>query len=298
MQIKHTRGFHALGMASALALLLVSTTHAQILAGFTDGNGSVLVDQYVGIAGSGWSTAWATNTNSASTGTTLVGNVINTDPLNGGGNYLSTTLTAGTGTGNGKGVVQRQYTSFGNVSLSQIHTVSFDFRFDSSMTGFDAATDYIQAFDRPFNSDFGADGAWLIRATGASTNGIAAHNWMFYNGGKNGAPFNNANFVDSGVSLVSGQVYHFDININPALLEYSVSINGGAFSAPMGFRANTAANLGRVNWGGQLSGISETMTYSLDTIAVTAAAVPEPSTVMLLGASALAVITLRRRRRN
>lgn len=296
MQIKHPLGFHALGMASAIALLLASTTHAQILAGFTDGNGSVLVDQYVGAAGNGWSTAWATNTTGANAGTTVVGNVINTNPLNGGGNYLSTTLTAGAGAGNGKGVEQRQYTSFGNVSLSQIHTVSFDYRMDSTLTGFDAAGDYIQAFDRPFNSDFGADGAWLIRATGASTNGIAAHNWMFYNGGKNGGGFSATNFVDSGVSLVSGQVYHFEININPALLEYSVSINGGAFSAPMGFRTNTAANLGRVNWGGQLSGPSEIMTYSLDSIAVTAA-IPEPSTFMLLGIGATAIVTLRRRRK-
>ncbi len=151
--------------------------------------------------GDGWSTAWATNTTGANAGTTLVGNVVNTAPLNGGGNYLSTTLTAGAGAGNGKGVEQRQYTSFGNVSLSQIHTVSFDFRLDSSLTGFDATGDYIQAFDRPVqfrlrrrrrlaHSRGGRLGEWQSPRT----------NWMFYNGGKNGVGFNNANFVDSGVT--------------------------------------------------------------------------------------------------
>ncbi len=267
----------AVNLVAACTLLMASPfARAQITANFNDGNGTDSVDQFQGIAGEGWATPWATNTNGASTGTILDGFVDNIDPLNGGGNYLSSTLIAGTGVGKG---VQQRAVDVSSLDILSPYTVSFDIRLDSSMDTFTSATDYLQAFDRPFDSDFGANGDWLIRATGASVNGIAAHNWMFYNGGQNGGAFNNANFVDSGVELVAGMVYHFVVDVDPLDLQYTVSINGGEASAPMGFRTNVSGVSGNLNFGGQLSDAGEAMIYSIDTVAV----IPEPNSVALAG---------------
>lgn len=282
------------GMASAIAILLASPlAHAQVVADFTGGNGTASVDQYQGIAGDGWLNAWGVNTTGTSGGTSFVPTVTNTSPLNGGGNYLSTTLTAGSGSS--KGTVQRivDGTSF---DLASPYTVSFDIRLDTAFTTFTADTDYLQIFDRinPDSSDFGGNGAWLIRAAGASVNTITARNWMYYNGGKNAAGYNPANFVDSGVALVPGTVYSFLIAVDPVNLEYTVSINGGLASAAMGFRNNTAANLGGLMFGGQTSGTGETITFSVDNIAV----VPEPSVTALGIVAGVAVLTVLRRRKN
>ena len=282
-------------LAAASILFFNSVAKADIVANFTGGDGFESVDQYQGIPGDGWATAWQTNTSASSPGTSLAGFVDESAPMNGGGKYLSSFLTGGSGVS--KGVEQRQYSSFDNVDIFTPHTVSFDLRLDSDTSTLTANTDYFQAFDRPFTSDFGANGAWLIRASGASVNGITALNWMFYNGGKDGGAFNAANFVDSGISLVTGLVYHFVIDIDPVNLEYTVSINGSPESAPMGFRTNTPANLGSLNFGGQVSDAGEILSYSLDSVQVAPVAVPEPSTVALSLCAGVAALGLMRRRR-
>jgi hypothetical protein len=282
-------------LTAASVLFFNPAAKADIVANFTGGDGVESVDQYQGIPGDGWTTAWQTNTAASSAGTSLVGFVDESAPMNGGGKYLSSFLTGGSGVS--KGVQQRQYGSFDNVDILAAHTVSFDLRLDSDTSKLTAGTDYFQAFDRPFTSDFGANGAWLIRASGASVNGIPALNWMFYNGGKDGGAFNTANFVDSGISFISGLVYHFVIDIDPLNLEYTVSINGGPESAPMGFRTNTPTNLGSLNFGGQVSDAGEVLAYSLDTVDVAPVAVPEPSTVALVISAGLAGVGVMRRKR-
>lgn len=281
-------------LAAASVLFFNPVAKADIIANFDDGNGTEFVDQYQGLPGDGWLTPWQTNTDQSSAGTTLVGFVDELFPLNDGGEYLSSFLTGGSGVS--KGVQQRQYSSFEDVDIFAPHTVSFDLRLDSETSTLTANTDYFQAFDRPFTSDFGASGSWLIRASGASVNGITALNWMFYNGTKDGSAFNTANFVDSGVSLVTGLVYHFVINIDPVNLQYTVSINDGPESAPMGFRAATAANLGSVNFGGQVSDAGEVLAYSLDSVNVGPVAVPEPSTVALIVCAGVAGLAAIRRK--
>nr|WP_246418006.1 PEP-CTERM sorting domain-containing protein [Haloferula luteola] len=260
-----------------------------ITADFSGGNGSDSVDQFTGVAGGGWAGAWQSNTAGTSGGTSFSSSVLGSSPLNSGGDYLSTVLIGGSGTS--KGGVQRAYETSGSVDLSAVHQLSFDFRIDSDLSTFTSTTDYLQAFDRPASSDFGSNGTWLIRAAGASVNGINALNWMFYDGGQDGAGFNTANFVDSGVALASGTVYHFEVFIDPAALEYSVSINGGPISAPLGFRTGDAGNLGNLNFGGQVSSAGEEMAFSLDSVAV----VPEPSATALLLVAGCG-IGLRRRR--
>ena len=264
--------------------LFPALVHGAALANFTDGAGTSSVDQYQGIAGNGWSTPWSSATDGTAAGTTFNSSIIDTNPLNGGGNYLSTTLT-GVAAGGSKGAVWRRYDSSA-VDTAQIHTVSFSIRLDSNWASLTNAADYIQAFDRgssTSNSDFGNPATWLIRAFGekpTGTNSVVAGNWMLYNGNKAGSGYNAANFIDSGVTLVSGNVYDFVISIDPANLEYRVSINGGEFSEALGFRSD--ATPGTLHFGGQVTGASaevpKTLTFSVDSIAV----IPEPSVAVLV----------------
>jgi PEP-CTERM putative exosortase interaction domain len=286
-------------MAVATAVLGASPlANASIVANFTDGNGNTLVDQYLGVPGLGWTTAWATNisgsNNLAPDG--FRGTVTNVNPLNGGGNYLSSTLTTGTGTAQGKGAQVRSYGNYDGIDLSAPYTVKFSMRLDSDLSVLSGPTDYIQAFDLPGGaSDFSGNGTWLIRAFGAPTgsNGqIPAHTWMLYDGLYSNT-YNVNQFVSSGVTLVSGAVYDFTIDMDPVNLLYRVSINGGAFSDWLTYRRSTAPVGGSaINFGGQIAPNSE-MSFSIDNIEI----VPEPSTValVLLGCGAAGVAAFRRR---
>ncbi|GAA5483202.1 PEP-CTERM sorting domain-containing protein [Haloferula sargassicola] len=268
-----------------------SWSSGAIIADFTDGNGASSVDQYQGIAGDGWDGPWGTSTSTAD----LTGSVVNSSPLNGGGNYLSSTLTA-TGASGGRGIQFRNYNDFGDVNVSAAHTISFDIRVDSSLATFNSGIDYFQMYDRIGGTDFANTGAWLVRAFGADvenlgTTAVVGGNWAIYNGNKDGS-FSNTNFVDTGVPLVAGNVYHFDVTLDPTIAEYSVTINGGTTFSGLGFRNATGTVQTQVNFGGRVSDLNETLTYSLDSIAVTN--VPEPSCLLV---SCLGVLGLARRRR-
>ncbi len=102
-------------LAAASVLFFNPIAKADIVANFTGGDGFESVDQYPGIPGDGWATAWQTNTASSSAGTSLVGFVDELAPMNGGGKYLSTFLTGGSGVS--KGVQQRQYSTFDDVDI-------------------------------------------------------------------------------------------------------------------------------------------------------------------------------------
>src|SRR5689334_15758934 len=79
--------------AGAIALLaafsVTSSASAQVLTlDFAGGNGTSSVDQYQGIAGSGWNTAWSQSIGAQTDNASLT--VTNTSPLySGGGNYLN-----------------------------------------------------------------------------------------------------------------------------------------------------------------------------------------------------------------
>src|SRR5262245_47588858 len=81
-------------VAAVIENLASRSSIAFIVAAINNGNGTSSVDQYAGTSGSGWDSSWQVR-NSNSTFTTAT--VDNTNPLNGGGNYLSATLTATAG---------------------------------------------------------------------------------------------------------------------------------------------------------------------------------------------------------
>lgn len=298
MKIPPSFKVRACGMASAVALFLAgSPAQGQIHADFAGGNGSDLVDQYFGVAGDGWTSAWSARTNGTNGFISFDGSVGDANPLNGGGNYLSSTLVAGSTAS--KGSVSRGYGDYEGLSLSAPYTVKFSMRLDSDLSMLSQPTDYLQAFDLPGgDSDFGGSGTWLIRAFGATTgtsNQNPAHTWMFYNGTKNGAGYNVNNFVSSGVSLISGEVYDFVVDMDPTTLSYRVSINGGEFSEWLGYRRGTVPTSSNLNFGTQLAGDDKTLTFSVDSIEI----VPEPSVaaLVLFAGAAGGVPFLRRRAR-
>lgn len=282
--------------------------HAQpIIANFTDGNGTASVDQYQGIAGSGWVGGWTTAVG-GSGGTTgspsIVPTVINTTPMNGGGNYLSSVVTTPSGDRTQwNAAVSRQYTSFGNVDTSLDHTITFSLRLDST-NGFAAGGDVFGAFGgSTASNNFVGTSTWAVRAMGAAIgSSVPSMTWAAYNGGQDGGLFNSGNLVQvgTGLSLVQGTVYTFTIDVQPSTLSYDVSVTNGVNTVSqtgLGFRSSSAPANPFVSFGSQFSTTSgvltDTLTFSADSVTV----VPEPSTVALLMGGLVGLIALRRRRK-
>ncbi len=280
-------------LAAASVLLFNPVANADIVANFTGGDGFESVDQYQGIPGDGWATAWQTNTAQSSAGTSLVGFVDESAPMNNGGKYLSTFPTGGSGVSKGAAAAVHH---LDNVNILEEHTVSFDLRLDLDTLDTHGEHGLLPAaFDCPFTSDFGANGAWLIlrqRRIGQRHPRIELD---VLQRREDGGAFNAANFVDSGISLVSGLVYHFVINIDPVNLGVHREHQRRRGIHADGFRHEHAGKsrepeFRRLGW----SDAGEVLAYSLDSVDVAPVAVPEPSTIALsLCAGVAGVIGLR-----
>ncbi|RYD25219.1 MAG: hypothetical protein EOP87_24810, partial [Verrucomicrobiaceae bacterium] len=225
-------------------------------------------------SGTGWSAGW---TQGASTGT-----VVSTDPLNGGGNYLS--VTTGTTTSSNTGISR----SIGAMAASP-YTLTFNWRYDGNLANFVSYDDRIHfgastAVDYGTNPNF----SWLIGVVGGdNTTNFSEGEWYFYNGSSSTTTSENT-FVPgdmrmTGLFLQSGVVYSFTVTVDPASQTYSASISdgsGGFFNASgLNFR-NQGATDGASNllFGGATTGsptADHALTWSIDSISV----VPEPSSV-------------------
>lgn len=265
--------------AATFSLFAGSIASAQITANFTDGNGTSSVDQYTGIAGNGWSSAWYTvGPSGNSTSTTITAGVTNTTPLNGGGNYLSVTNTPGAnGQGDGVG---RDISSANGVNLASPYTISFDFRLDSATTNW-AGNDGVNIYNDSNSKILGGDNGFQI--VGDSSG------WRVRNG--------NA-FLNTGVSLVSGTVYNFTIALDPTNSQYTTTITGGASpyaSGTLGYRDTAAAatDFTHLIFNSKDNQGTDTISYSIDNLIV----VPEPaSAAVLLGLTGLGLAICRRSR--
>ena len=128
-----------------------------------------------------------------------------------------------------------------------------------------------------------------------------AGKWALYNGVRGSTGNNTSNYVDSGVTVTQGDVYHFTVNLNPAARTYTLTIAdttaGTSFtSGTENFRTDNTTLQNALVFNDNDSGNGGTaLSYSLDNISV----VPEPSTwVSSLVAVALgAGVYLRRLRR-
>lgn len=296
--------FAAIGGMLASVLLLANSGRAAAIANFTGGNGTDQVDQYLGKPGDGWATAWQ-----ASTATTLdlsftsgYPTVSNSNPLTlGGGNYLQSLVSsANPPTGNSplSVAVRRQYDG---VDISQSHTISFDFRPDAGFFLQDGNPSSSANPDNRYQiyggsaftdstSEFNTWVAW-VGATATSSPGTnsvpkdyVAGTWGFLSGHATSQSVANQTFVNTGIAMVPGTVYHFEITVDPANRQYWAKLTDGVNSyetpsgSPLLFRTTSTGNGGdHLHFGSRQRSGTTALGFSVDNISV----VPEPNSIVI-----------------
>ena len=187
----------------------------------------------------GWTGGWVKSTSSSTFGSATVAS---SSPLGGGGNYLAATAT--TSAAEGTAAVGRGYSTANGVDTGLPQQVSFDFRLDSSLTGVTNIRDRERIWgDSAARGVITGAATWVAGVFGAATGTLPAGNWGFQNGQRDG----NASqpFVDTGVHLAAGTVYHFVVTLDPAAGTYKASVNDGGTgtghtytSGTLGFATN------------------------------------------------------------
>lgn len=228
---------------------------------FNDAEGTTSSDQYPGIGEDGWAGGWVENSS-----TDITATVSSTSPLTpGAGNYLSI-FNGDTTTSGSNDTIIRQYTSANGVVLTEPHTITFDYRLDSpasQMTGSDAIVIFNSTGT---GADSSAANGYCLSAYYA--NGMLQ--WRWQSGDKAGS----GTWINTGMAVVTGVVYHFTINLDPANKEYTVSIFDGTTtvtSAPLGYRTAAAApaSLSYLAFGSRDTTSGQTITQSLDNLTIT-----------------------------
>jgi hypothetical protein len=235
-----------------------------IVANFADaiGTGTTSVDRYAGTGGSGWFAGWSA---SASNGNFTSGpTVVSTTPMNGDGNPNYLAATRQNSSKSGTGAVGRNYINTGNVLTTAIHQIQFDYRFDTALTNFSNVNDKAFAFGDTTSgkTGLGSTNTWVVAALGASSGNAVAKKWAFGNG--------TTAWTNTGVSLVSGTVYHFTIIVNPVNKTYSATISDGTNTVTvpgLGFRSPVTSS-SYVYFGSAADGSSESTAFSLDAIVI------------------------------
>lgn len=279
--------FFWIGLAPCVALVLGLTAtaiNASVLTlDFADGAGTTSVDQFAGVAGSGWKTGW-TNSIGSST-SSYSGTVTNATPLYvGGDNYLSLTFSVtGANTTNQWLRTSRQIDSAA-INLSSALTYSFTLRPDSIVSG---SNEYFTIFSATAATNFtGGTDTWKITADGGG--------WHAYSGGT---------IVDLGkvgASALLGTDYQFIVYSDPTSQTWALTINNltngtSTSSGTMVWRSTATTENSFINIvSGSGSTSAATFGYSLDNISI----VPEPVTTALLAISGFGWVALRVRRRS
>ncbi|MGE9268358.1 MAG: hypothetical protein ACQKBY_09700 [Verrucomicrobiales bacterium] len=265
-------------------------------AGAALSQGAVMLDDFDSYpgGGSGWAGDWSNVQGTPSIETS--------NPLNGGGSYLSFTRT---NTNQGAGIRR----SIASVTAAP-YQVSFDWRYDSPVAQFNAYNDRISIGVNDGSSSSGTgteygtntSWGWIIGVVGGdNTTNSTPYNdgeWYFYDNGSttNDGGFTTGNMRMTGVQLADGVTYSFVVDVDPTAQTYDVRMTGtdgtNVFQAGMDFRNQTSAGSTRnqLTFSGSNTGTGEAQTWSLDNLVVT----PEPGSALLCLLGAL--VGLRRRR--
>jgi hypothetical protein len=264
---------------AALILLVASNpSQADVAANFTDGNTFLTPDQYPGGPGSGWLAGWVTTANPAAP----VASVIDTDPVNSGGNYLGVSSS----NANDNAIGRRFSSGVGtSVDLTLPTTITFDLRVDE-LTGWDDVNDYITVHGNNANAgsnfNVSSSSAFIIRAYALSPSaGKNAGEWLFYSGAGDAGAFNAANFQNSGMTVTAGTTYTFTITNDPATKTYTASIFDGTTTVTtagsLGWRSGLAPN--SIAFNQKVNVGTDVIAYSVDSITVQANVEAQPDTV-------------------
>jgi len=278
---------------------------AEAIANFTGGNDDTTnVDAFHGIAGDGWTTPWFENQLLPSGDTLSATNTVtDTNPVDGGGNYLSSTVTTSVAAGSKVSyALLRQFQD--GIDRTAPFTIDFTVRIDEDVTGFDAYHDRYSMSDGA-NDVTGASGdaSWQIMAHGAGGSACyadAAGYWTFYDGDSNGTYYgtNPDKLLNTGIALTTGGVYTISVKVDPVAETWDGSISDGVdtFSrSSMGWRTSrNGTTYSALVFGTKADAGTTTRQWSIDSIAMIQ--VPEPATIVLLGGLLMGVLLARRRR--
>lgn len=261
------------------------TIQAAIIANFSDGEGTILADQFKGKAGEGWTAGW--NSRNGSNGTTTFV-VENTHPLvSGGGNYLKIGYKrTGAGDSNRAGAARPFATSGAlGVDTTKAYTISFDFRIDT-LTGWSDSSDQI-AFSSESTTSiaaFSGSAPWALWLRADKPG------WQVRNGnGTGGGSY--LDFGEIGLDTITiGAIYSITIEMDPLAQKYDLTIsvddkvyrastlNNGQWLGFGGTGAQaTASNV--LQFRSTMGGVGDEVIWSMDNIRV--APVPEPGSVAL-----------------
>ncbi|MGE9268934.1 MAG: PEP-CTERM sorting domain-containing protein [Verrucomicrobiales bacterium] len=251
----------------------------------------------------GWTQGWQSPTISNNGSSTIE----NTDPLNGGGNYISQVTSQSPAAGAGNRSMTRQLDS-SVIDTTRPYTISWDFRIDNFSSvndpgtyggnvGFDKFNDRIHfGANTGGNNGSDASASWLIGAVGDRNGG----NWYVYNNtsGTDGPNFDSAYTTNTGLSFNLGDVYHFEVNVDPASTSYTATITNldtsDSYTTPTAFTfRNTTPEAHQHLLFGSHVEQDEYREFSLDNLTIVG--VPEPSGTTLFGL-ALSLGLLKRRR--
>ena len=249
---------------------------------FAGGNGNTSVDQFEGIAGSGWATAWEAHFHSGTSNG--VATVEDTSPLvPGDGNYLHLTYDTGA-SGTALARLARQWDTTA-LSLTSKIIISFDIRSDVDISN---STQTFVLFGSSVSaSGTSSSDSWKLTADGGG--------WRAYNG-TTGVTF------DSG-SINAGDTWSITLIVDPVLDTYEASVqnitqSGTVFTlSDLALRNGDDASLSFLNIHGNASYNLTGRGYSIDDVSITN--IPEASSSLLIfgvGALLPAVSLLRRRR--
>ncbi len=257
---------------------------ADIVAQFTDGNDnfnggfiSPTVNSYYGKAGDGWAGPWTTSKTASAA---FSSGVINTNPINGSGNYLNATLTIAPNIAGQAAVGRQYYDPTDSGQLSQPHSISFDFRPETNFPVDANLSDRYQIWDNTSGNQnaTSVNNTWAIAAYGdenpTGPGGVIGKNWGFLDGNLSSNAFTAQTFIDTGIAVQANTTYRFEIFTDPTTKTWSATITDGVNSFTSGtllWRNQTAEQAGsHLFWGAQKSGLSEfaAMTYSLDNVSV------------------------------
>jgi hypothetical protein len=180
-----------------------------------------------------------------------------------------------------------------------IPTIFFDFTIGSFPTagGTNAHQDRFELFGAS-SRQAGVSGlsSWLILGGENLTflrPGLGA-NWTFYNGAGDGAAFNGANLVDSGIALVLGNTYRFTILDDPSTGTYIASVDNlddpaGAFTTgSLGYRGLAGANP-HIHFAARVSNSGDTAGFTVDNVSIVPVAPAIVTTVPAANATNVAI---------
>ncbi|MBE0539841.1 MAG: hypothetical protein IH623_00440 [Verrucomicrobia bacterium] len=227
---------------------------------------------YPGEAGNGWVGGWQ---HSVGTPVTQTDN-----PLDGATPYIRLDAT-GAATRN----FMRQFESGGGVNPAAPYYVRWKFRlidveFEANFTVFNDRAHFFGRSAPRLAASTDASINWSIMATGdAHATGASAGKtfWIFDNVEGNGT-FNLANHVDTLVPLVPGDIYAFEVLVDPQQLSYTVAITNETSSAsfrsgaPHRFRNLSAVGEAHthLHFGVQGSAAAEVRGFDFDAVSIVA----------------------------